>query len=832
MKRKEINILLLTLSIFAANAGGQVIIADHTIVDDYDIIPQQYIDSIKKMWVTVPGESHSGGYRRGMLYLENIDSRFQVNVREDGTPDPYTDVNLRFSRATWGSLDYATGWIYNYGEEDWFTNPVAIERTKAGLAYANANGLELSATGFGWCWDMSWINSPGGTIDPVYQVRWAGSSTGGTDGNKIWGLDSGDSVLTNNRVNMDAYLNAMEQYIAYCEANQLKTKIFFTTGPVDNTDYNIGERGYQRYIKTEYIRDYVQSRGDGYLFDFSDILSWNNGGQQNQISWTDYGGTSHDFEFIHPDNMLDLNGSYVEDGDHIGEIGTIRLAKAMWWMLARMAGWDGYAEGSDHEAPSVPQNVSAVSAGETAISLSWDSSTDNVEVAGYYIYRDGSQISSTTGLSYNDTGLNPGTSYSYTVSAFDSSGNESAKSTPTLATTDEHITTVTYSQDFVPGFNWFSVNVWQEDMSLGNCLYSNIVNGDYIKNQVNSSTYYDGYGWFGRLTDLDAKDLYLIKVNQACSLSFTGEPVDPDTAALDLSAGWNWIGFIPASAIPISEAFSSLTLSELDYIKGQTSSATYYEASGWFGTLNELDAGEGYMIKLASSGTLVYPPEASVVKKSDIPSIKNIQQDYLNVHDFEYNGSLTARVLENEEIKGADGDLLLAYVGDECRGVTAGLYFSPADVYLFPIMIYSNVVEGETMSFRYYEKSTDSYTNLSGSVDFYENMVIGDAYNTVDFELSASTGELMQAVKNDRLRVYPNPFAEQLQIEAYNAGGGVVRLAVYDLYGRELEILSEGSCLSEIINLSWDASAYPAGTYFIRMTVEKDEQVKRVVLLK
>ena len=29
--------------------AGQPIVADHTIVDDYDIIPQEYIDSVKKM---------------------------------------------------------------------------------------------------------------------------------------------------------------------------------------------------------------------------------------------------------------------------------------------------------------------------------------------------------------------------------------------------------------------------------------------------------------------------------------------------------------------------------------------------------------------------------------------------------------------------------------------------------------------------------------------------------------------------------------------------------------------------------------------------------------
>jgi hypothetical protein len=43
--------------------------------------------------------------------------------------------------------------------------------------------------------------------------------------------------------------------------------------------------------------------------------------------------------------MMDYDGSWnlvahTEDGDHIGEVGTVRLAKAMWWMLARMAGWN------------------------------------------------------------------------------------------------------------------------------------------------------------------------------------------------------------------------------------------------------------------------------------------------------------------------------------------------------------------------------------------------------------------------------------------------------------------------------------------------------------
>jgi hypothetical protein len=49
-----------------ASVAPSPIIADHTVVDQYDDIPQEYIDKVKEMWLNVPGESHSSGYRKGL----------------------------------------------------------------------------------------------------------------------------------------------------------------------------------------------------------------------------------------------------------------------------------------------------------------------------------------------------------------------------------------------------------------------------------------------------------------------------------------------------------------------------------------------------------------------------------------------------------------------------------------------------------------------------------------------------------------------------------------------------------------------------------------------
>jgi glucose/arabinose dehydrogenase/chitodextrinase len=93
------------------------------------------------------------------------------------------------------------------------------------------------------------------------------------------------------------------------------------------------------------------------------------------------------------------------------------------------------ATGGDTTPPSVPTGVTATAASSSAINLSWTPSTDDVGVTGYKVFRNGTQIATTTTPSYQDTGLSEATSYSYTVSALDAAGNESARSSVATATT-------------------------------------------------------------------------------------------------------------------------------------------------------------------------------------------------------------------------------------------------------------------------------------------------------------------------------------------------------------------------------------------------------------
>jgi len=96
--------------------------------------------------------------------------------------------------------------------------------------------------------------------------------------------------------------------------------------------------------------------------------------------------------------------------------------------------------GPDTGPPTDPTGLSATASSGSEIDLAWTASTDDVVVAGYYVYQDGNYTTpaaTTTTSSYSVPGLAPNTLYTFQVTAFDLAGNESGLSNVATATTLE-----------------------------------------------------------------------------------------------------------------------------------------------------------------------------------------------------------------------------------------------------------------------------------------------------------------------------------------------------------------------------------------------------------
>lgn len=300
------------------------IIADNGAVEDFNNIPSCWIDKVKQMFLVYPGESHGTGLQGGMQLIENSDSSYAFVLASNplNTAPPVNSFVLSryLGSSSWN------------GEDKIWTSSTAVDNVNNYLQQLKDLGRKPDAFGWGWCWDMTNGGNVGGTIDPVYNVRWAGRSVGSSTGSNRWGLDAGDYELTGNAVSLQTYLDAFKNI----QTAHPDIAIIYQTGPLDEPE-NLGESGYQRELKHEAIRNWILSGQGKYLFDYADILSHNEAGVEQTTSWTDtITNTNHVFPIIHPDNDApDYSGS------HISQAGVIRLAKANWWLMARIAGWDG-----------------------------------------------------------------------------------------------------------------------------------------------------------------------------------------------------------------------------------------------------------------------------------------------------------------------------------------------------------------------------------------------------------------------------------------------------------------------------------------------------------
>lgn len=99
----------------------------------------------------------------------------------------------------------------------------------------------------------------------------------------------------------------------------------------------------------------------------------------------------------------------------------------------------------DLTAPSVPSGLLADNIAQTSFDLSWNASTDNVEVTSYEVFKDGVSIGTTASTSISVTELLAETIYAMTVRAGDAAGNWSAQSDVYNVTTAGLSTMVDYT---------------------------------------------------------------------------------------------------------------------------------------------------------------------------------------------------------------------------------------------------------------------------------------------------------------------------------------------------------------------------------------------------
>ena len=298
---------------------------------------------------------------------------------------------------------------------------------------------------------------------------------------------------------------------------------------------------------------------------------------------------------------------------------------------------------------------------------------------------------------------------------------------------------VTMSVDIIDGINWISINVVPSngDMSLNSILSSlSPEAGDFIKSQDASAEYYDGGGWYGSIEYVDPTKLYQLTISNPGTLEITGYPVDI-TTPIDLITGWNWIGYLPQYDMNINDALSSIVSNDGDFIKSQGASAEYYGGGGWYGSLDTMTPGGGYMIKMSAPSVLIYSDISDYTGGGifDYPAIY-IKPGDQNVGEPNYISYYLTESFDIDDIMSVSVFYENPDAVENCSSC-CGQFIGNSESYLNCIDGIRDVFGNGTVIVR------NTYTDFENINTGYVEMIDGDWDTTFFSELSPSFGYII-----------------------------------------------------------------------------------------
>jgi hypothetical protein len=152
------------------------------------------------------------------------------------------------------------------------------------------------------------------------------------------------------------------------------------------------------------------------------------------------------------------------------------------------------------------------------------------------------------------------------------------------------------------GWNLVSTTVTPDDPSM-EVLFNGISTDVEVVRDESGAAYNpsDGTNDIGRW---DTNEAYAVFNSAAATLSLQGVDIDPASTSLSLQKGWNWVPYLPKSAMPVSEALSSIQ--DHLVIAKDEDGRLYFPALG-IDNLGQMNPGRGYKIYVDQDASLTYP---------------------------------------------------------------------------------------------------------------------------------------------------------------------------------------------------------------------------------
>ncbi len=368
------------------------------------------------------------------------------------------------------------------------------------------------------------------------------------------------------------------------------------------------------------------------------------------------------------------------------------------------------------------------------------------------------------------------------------------------------------------GWNWWSTYIEMNGIQGLQLLKETLGdNGVQIKGK-NGYVIHNGNNWIGPLNALNNESMYQIKVNEDAECSLSGAIAVPSEHAINLTNGWNWVGYIESTAMATNDALVNLTATDEDIIKSYSDFSTYYEGAGWWGSLEELEPGVGYMLQSTGTNSFTYPVNAKTPVHNSQPIANKYWQPL--VGQFPNNMSVIAVVeLDGNELRSEKAELAAFADNGECRGSALLKYVEPIDRYVAFLTVYGEDEDALHLRMRYQDASYAVNEQLTMMAD----EVVGTG--RIPFTMTAKSAGVNET--NVNLNLYPNPVGQGQEVRLeLPENMGDVTIEIIDMMGRVVLCRDTKYCVSTM------KTPNMPGVYSIRITGKQGQTWNKLLIVK
>ncbi|MCF8372832.1 MAG: T9SS type A sorting domain-containing protein [Bacteroidales bacterium] len=370
--------------------------------------------------------------------------------------------------------------------------------------------------------------------------------------------------------------------------------------------------------------------------------------------------------------------------------------------------------------------------------------------------------------------------------------------------------------DFNGGWNLMSFYIHPLNMATVNVFESIAGQLNYVKEEL---YFYAPGNPFGQLTNIADGQGYFVNVDNTLQFCQYGWLLQPQDVHIPLVAGWNLIGYPSSSPQAIQNGMAGI----MPWLLKVKNSLSAFDPSypPFYNTLNTLNPGDGFWVKVSANCTLTYPQPTKNLEIDE-------NADYIWQPVIYPNSTVAYLKVGFCGNPVQDGDEIGAFVNGECRA-TGKIAIYQGNSYATLVI---NGVVPESATFRLfrnntvYESNTVIQTNpgedYAGIIELDFCDIVTDVY------------------ENTECKVYPpvpNPFSNTTTISFEMYTTSDINWTITGADGRQVFSKTLNQISPGLHTIEWNGCAEngtpcSSGVYYLRLTTKNSTQLIKLIYFR